>query len=224
MYAKADGGKITTVATPAAAACRLTSGKEKPGAERIPCCRVCASTLQEPGTRRCCRGPLRGQDQPRAPYPGGGASPQLVVNLLEPVSAALEDAGLLTWVHRLVKVRLSTKDLFGHWGSEWTVHRTSNGYRLLDPLEREPGRKTYKSENPTRPQNQEKQKEGAPLIAAQVISEETSQAPPSRRKHRLLSNESTSLGPKPSWHTPSGFSCLVHFHPALLHHLGNLVR
>jgi len=30
------------------------------------------------------------------------------------------------------------------------VHRTSNGYRFLDPLEREPGRKTYKSENPAR--------------------------------------------------------------------------
>jgi hypothetical protein len=37
--------------------------------------------------------------------------------------AALEDAGLLTWVHRLVKVRHRERDLFGHWGSEWQVHR-----------------------------------------------------------------------------------------------------
>jgi len=53
--------------------------------------------------------------------------------------AALEEAGLLTWVHRITRVRHRERDLFGHWGSEWRVHRTSNGYRFLDPLEREPG-------------------------------------------------------------------------------------
>ena len=92
--------------------------------------------------------------------------------------AALEDAGLLTWVHRLVKVRHRERDLFGHWGSEWRVQRTSNGYRLLDPLDREPGRKAYKSENPARPQNREKQVDGARLFGAQVIFQEASQAPP----------------------------------------------
>jgi hypothetical protein len=55
---------------------------------------------------------------------------------------ALEDAGLLIWVHRITRIRHRERDLFGHWGSEWRVHRTSNGYRFLDPLEREPGRKT----------------------------------------------------------------------------------
>ena len=92
--------------------------------------------------------------------------------------AALEDAGLLTWVHRLVKVRHRERDLFGHWGSEWQVHRTSNGYHLIDPLDRDPGRRGYKSENPARPQNRFKNQVGPRLNGAQVISEETSQAPP----------------------------------------------
>jgi len=51
--------------------------------------------------------------------------------------AALEDTGLLTWVHRLVKVRRRERDLFDHWGSEWRVHRTSNSHHLLDPLGRD---------------------------------------------------------------------------------------
>src|SRR6516162_7321995 len=91
----------------------------------------------------------------------------------------LEGAGLLTWVHRLTKIRRREQDLFGHWGSSWQVIRTSNGYRFRDPLEREPGRRVWcKSENPTRPQNREKKIEGAPLIAARVMSEGASQAPP----------------------------------------------
>ena len=92
---------------------------------------------------------------------------------------ALEEAELLTWVNRLTKIRRRERDLFGHWRSEWQVLRTSNGYRFVDPLEREPGRRVWcKSENPTRPQNRKKQKDGARLDGAQVIQEETSQAPP----------------------------------------------
>jgi hypothetical protein len=105
---------------------------------------------------------------------------------------ALEDAGLLTWVHRLVKVRRRAQDLFGHWGSEWQVHRTSNGYTFVDPLDRDPGRRGYKSENPSRPQNLFKNQVGAPLVAAQVMPEETSQAPPEQKEPpALLSDEST---------------------------------
>ena len=93
--------------------------------------------------------------------------------------AALEAAGLLTWVNRLVKVRRRERDLFGHWCSEWRVLRTSNGYRLTDPLEREPSRQIWcKSENPTGPQNLLKNQVGPRLDGAQVMSEETSQAPP----------------------------------------------
>jgi hypothetical protein len=92
--------------------------------------------------------------------------------------AALEDAGLLTWVHRITKIRRREQDLFGHWGSVWQVHRTSNGYQFLDPLDRDPGRRGYKSENPARPQNRERKIDGARLDGAQVMQEEASQAPP----------------------------------------------
>lgn len=66
---------------------------------------------------------------------------------------ALEDAGLLTWVNRIARVRRRERDLFGRLISVWQVIRISNGYCFGDPLDREPGRKNYKSENQTRPQN-----------------------------------------------------------------------
>jgi hypothetical protein len=46
---------------------------------------------------------------------------------------ALEDAGLLTWVNRLKRVRERCQDLFGRSGSLGRVLRTSNGYRFNDP-------------------------------------------------------------------------------------------
>ena len=97
--------------------------------------------------------------------------------------AALEDAGILTWVHRLTKIRRRERDLFGHWDSAWQVIRTSNGYRFLDPLDREPGRRGWfacKSENPSRPAEPIKNQDGARLDGAQVMQEEPPQAPPVR--------------------------------------------
>jgi hypothetical protein len=47
---------------------------------------------------------------------------------------ALEDAGLLTWVNRIVRVRERCEDLFGHMGLRWRILRTSNGYQFRDPL------------------------------------------------------------------------------------------
>ena len=47
---------------------------------------------------------------------------------------ALEDAGLLSWVNRIVRVKDNTLDLFGHWVNRWRVLRTSNGYQFADPL------------------------------------------------------------------------------------------
>jgi hypothetical protein len=93
--------------------------------------------------------------------------------------AALEDAGLLTWVHRLTRIRRREQDLFGHWGSVWQVLRTSNGYQFLDPLDREPSRRVWcKSENPARPQNRDKNQQGARTDGARVIQEELPRAPP----------------------------------------------
>ena len=44
---------------------------------------------------------------------------------------ALEDAGILTWINRIVRVRERCEDLFGH--SRVHVIRTSNGYQFNDP-------------------------------------------------------------------------------------------
>jgi hypothetical protein len=46
---------------------------------------------------------------------------------------ALEDAGILSWVNRITRVRERCQDLFGHSGTRWRVLRTSNGYRFHDP-------------------------------------------------------------------------------------------
>jgi hypothetical protein len=46
---------------------------------------------------------------------------------------ALEAAGLLTWVHRIVRIRDAGPDLFGKWANRWRIVRTSNGYSFRDP-------------------------------------------------------------------------------------------
>ena len=46
---------------------------------------------------------------------------------------ALEDAGILSWVNRIVRIRERCEDLFGHHGSRVRVIRTSNGYQFNDP-------------------------------------------------------------------------------------------
>lgn len=79
---------------------------------------------------------------------------------------ALEEAGLLSWVNRLSRVRVFVRDLFGRGRPEWKLLRISNGYELLDPL-----RQGSKSENRTRPQNRDFKKEpesGARLAGAPV--------------------------------------------------------
>ena len=67
---------------------------------------------------------------------------------------ALERVGVLTWVHRLTKIRVPERDLFGQIVSRWQVIRTSNAYRFHDPqsaLGVPAGREGRKSENPPRP-------------------------------------------------------------------------
>ena len=86
---------------------------------------------------------------------------------------ALEEAGLLSWVHRLTRVRRYVRDLLGRMSPELQVIRTSNGYSFADPLDREPGRKAYKSENPTRPTEpifKEERSGGARLVGAPVYA------------------------------------------------------
>jgi hypothetical protein len=84
----------------------------------------------------------------------------------------LENAGLLSWVHRLARIRRHERDLFGRLVSELQVIRTSNGYCFTDPLDREPGRRVWcKSENRSQPQNRELKKSGACLNGTRVMQE-----------------------------------------------------
>ena len=46
---------------------------------------------------------------------------------------ALEDAGILSWVNRIVRVKEIIPDLFGQWVNRWRVLRTSNAYQFTDP-------------------------------------------------------------------------------------------
>jgi hypothetical protein len=45
----------------------------------------------------------------------------------------LEWAGILSWQHRIARVRERCRDLWGHEGWRWRVVRTSNAYVFCDP-------------------------------------------------------------------------------------------
>ena len=46
---------------------------------------------------------------------------------------ALEEAGILSWVNRITRVRDRMPDLFGQWATRWRVIRISNAYHFADP-------------------------------------------------------------------------------------------
>ena len=46
---------------------------------------------------------------------------------------ALEWAGVLSWQHRITRVRERCTDLFGRISWQWRVHRRSNSYAFRDP-------------------------------------------------------------------------------------------
>jgi len=46
---------------------------------------------------------------------------------------ALELAGVLSWVNRIIRERDHERDLFGHWVTRWRIIRTSNAYLFRDP-------------------------------------------------------------------------------------------
>jgi hypothetical protein len=65
----------------------------------------------------------------------------------------LEWAGILTWQHRIARIRERCRDLWGREGWRWRVVRTSNAYVFRDPgvVARHPaGNRRFpsKSENP----------------------------------------------------------------------------
>lgn len=64
---------------------------------------------------------------------------------------ALEQAGILSWVNRITRIREVEVDLFGRRVWVWRVVRTSNAYTFRDPkAATQPGRSS-KSEFPTGP-------------------------------------------------------------------------
>jgi len=68
---------------------------------------------------------------------------------------ALEWAGVLTWQHRITRVRERCTDLFGRITWRWRVIRTSNAYVFRDPKPQLGGVPASKSENPSRTQVQD---------------------------------------------------------------------
>ena len=68
---------------------------------------------------------------------------------------ALEWAGVLTWQHRITRIRERCRDLFGREGWRWRVIRTSNAYVFRDPQTAGSGGFASKSENRTGTLNQE---------------------------------------------------------------------
>jgi hypothetical protein len=76
----------------------------------------------------------------------------------------LELARVLTWHHRIARIQVRERDLFGHWASRWRVIRTSNAYVFRDPLERQAGPPASKSENRIGTQNQELRSSLLPVL------------------------------------------------------------
>ena len=67
----------------------------------------------------------------------------------------LEWAGVLSWQHRIARIREACTDLFGRTTWRWRVIRTSNAYVFRDPQAAASAGIPSKSENRTGTQNQE---------------------------------------------------------------------
>ena len=67
---------------------------------------------------------------------------------------ALEEAGILSWVNRIKRVREACPDLLGANGWRWRVLRTSNAYAFNDPSPAGAQTNSSKSEKETGTPNQ----------------------------------------------------------------------
>jgi hypothetical protein len=63
-------------------------------------------------------------------------------------------AGVLSWQHRIARVRERCTDLFGRISWQWRVHRRSNAYAFHDPQHQTARPTAYQSENQPGTQNQ----------------------------------------------------------------------
>jgi hypothetical protein len=81
----------------------------------------------------------------------------------------LEWAGVLTWQHRITRIRERCTDLFGRTAWRWRVIRTSNAYVFRDPQAAVSGGFPSKSENPPGTPDQEFSK----LLLAPAVDPES---------------------------------------------------
>jgi hypothetical protein len=81
---------------------------------------------------------------------------------------ALERAGILTWVNRIVRIREWGPDLFGRAQNRWRVIRTSNAYAFIDPQPRTKPPDSCKSEFPTETAGPEFKLEAPPAPRPQL--------------------------------------------------------
>ena len=106
---------------------------------------------------------------------------------------ALEWAGVLTWQHRITRILVRERDLFGQWAGRWRVIRTSNAYVFRDPKPGLPCGFSCKSENLTGTLDQE------------VLSLELAPAPdPNSPLERALARFGAALGVKDGIEQGSG--------------------
>jgi Helix-turn-helix domain len=84
----------------------------------------------------------------------------------------LEFAGVLTWQHRIARVRERCRDLFGRDGWRWRVVRTSNAYAFRDPQQRPAGLPACKSENLPGTPDQEIQSSLHPAIRCRTTKKD----------------------------------------------------
>jgi Helix-turn-helix domain len=94
---------------------------------------------------------------------------------------ALEDAGVLSWVQRIKRVREPCPDLLGDKGWRWRVLRTSNSYAFTDPSPATDRPISSKSEKPTGTPNQE----FFPVLATGTQTQKLTDAPSTTVSERL---------------------------------------
>jgi hypothetical protein len=54
---------------------------------------------------------------------------------------------VLSWQHRITRIRERCTDLFGRISWQWCVHRRSNAYAFHDPQQQTERPSAYQSEN-----------------------------------------------------------------------------
>ena len=66
-------------------------------------------------------------------YQAIAAKAECCVDTVYEALKVLERCGVLTWQHRIVRIRDACQDLWGRQGWRWRVVRTSNAYQFRDP-------------------------------------------------------------------------------------------